>query len=108
MLKILQLIFLIILFPLFAESHQILVMLTNPRSVSSAFEKSMISRGDFKIVDEPWVASHMLYNGDEQAVQSIAARRHRQSERLSGGQSSYTAMPKKNLCLSKILISYNR
>lgn len=53
------------------ESLKIIIMLTNPRSISSAFEKTMISRGDHTVIDEPWVASHMLYNGDEKLFQQL-------------------------------------
>ncbi len=47
-----------------AENHKIQIMLTNPRTVSTAFEKSMMARGDHKVFHEPWVSSYMYHAGD--------------------------------------------
>lgn len=50
--------------PLMAEGHNIQIMLTNPRSVSTAFERSMMARGDFKILHEPWNSEYVYRTGN--------------------------------------------
>ncbi len=47
-----------------AQHHKIQMVLTNPRSVSTAFEKSMRARGDHKVFHEPWVVSYMYHKGN--------------------------------------------
>jgi hypothetical protein len=43
------------------EAHYpIHILLTNPRSVSTAFEKSILSRGDYKVLHEPWESAFMV------------------------------------------------
>ncbi len=43
------------------EAHYpIHILLTNPRSISTAFEKSMLSRGDYKVLHEPWESAYMV------------------------------------------------
>lgn len=44
-----------------AELHKVQILLANPRSVSTAFEKSMIARRDHKTFHEPWLVS-LMYN----------------------------------------------
>jgi len=46
------------------NAHKIQVLLTHPRTVSSAFEKAMLARADHKIFHEPWVSSYLYHNGD--------------------------------------------
>lgn len=46
------------------SANKIQILLTHPRTVSSAFEKAMISRADHKIFHEPWVSSYLFHNGD--------------------------------------------
>ncbi len=43
--------------------HKIQIVLTNPRSVSTAFEKAMMARNDHKVFHEPWVTSWMHHTG---------------------------------------------
>lgn len=45
------------------KSHSIQILLGCPRTVSTAFEKAMISRGDFKVLHEPWESSYMYHSG---------------------------------------------
>lgn len=65
MLKLTLCLFLSLLtFQLRSENHKIQIMLTNPRTVSTAFEKSMMARGDHKVFHEPWVSSYMYHSGN--------------------------------------------
>ncbi len=43
--------------------YPIHILLTNPRSISTAFEKSMLSRGDYKVLHEPWESAYMVREG---------------------------------------------
>jgi hypothetical protein len=47
-----------------AEFHKIQILLTNPRTVSTAFERSMMVRGDHKILHEPWETSYVYHCGN--------------------------------------------
>lgn len=46
---------------LHAGENKIQIMMTVPRTVSTAFEKSMMARGDHKVFHEPW-SSMYIYN----------------------------------------------
>lgn len=46
--------------PLDATNHKIQILLTNPRSLSTAFERSIIEREDHIVLNEPWTAA-MIY-----------------------------------------------
>lgn len=46
-------------FPIQAESHKIQILMTVPRTVSTAFEKSMRARGDHKVFHEPWDTAYL-------------------------------------------------
>ncbi len=43
-----------------AEHQKIEIMITNPRTVGNAFEKSMMARGDHKVFHEPWATPSLL------------------------------------------------
>ena len=47
-----------------AELHKIQILLTNPRTLSTAFERSMMVRGDHKILHEPWESSYIYHQGN--------------------------------------------
>ena len=42
-----------------AEAHKIEIMMTVPRTVSTAFERSMMARGDHKVFHEPWNSEYV-------------------------------------------------
>ena len=45
-----------------AEEHKIQIMMTVPRTVSTAFERSMMARGDHKVFHEPWNSEYVYRN----------------------------------------------
>ncbi len=47
---------------LFADGHKIQIMMTVPRTVSTAFERSMMERGDHKVFHEPWNSDYNYRN----------------------------------------------
>lgn len=48
---------------LYGEEHKIQILLTLPRSISTAFERSMMERGDHKVFHEPWITSYFHQTG---------------------------------------------
>ena len=42
-----------------AQAHKIEIMMTVPRTVSTAFERSMMARGDHKVFHEPWNSEYV-------------------------------------------------
>lgn len=48
---------------LHADHHKIEIMLTVPRTVSTAFERSIMARGDHKVFHEPWGGCYLYYRG---------------------------------------------
>src|SRR5271154_3165638 len=46
-----------------AGHHKIQMMLTVPRTVSTAFERSMMARGDHKVFHEPFDTSYFYHKG---------------------------------------------
>lgn len=46
-----------------ATEQKILLLLTNPRTVSTAFELSIKARGDFTMLHEPWNCSYLYHHG---------------------------------------------
>jgi Sulfotransferase domain len=46
-----------------AEAHKIQIVMTVPRTVSTAFERSMMARGDHKIFHEPWNSEYLYRIG---------------------------------------------
>lgn len=48
--------------PLNAEAHKIQIMITVPRTVSTAFERAMMARGDHKVFHEPWNSEYIYRN----------------------------------------------
>jgi Sulfotransferase domain len=65
--------FLLILFTtaLCGQHHKIQMVLTNPRTVSTVFEKAMIARGDHKVFHEPWVVSYMYHEGNPEVFSQL-------------------------------------
>lgn len=59
---------------LLAKSHTIQLMLTVPRTVSTAFERSIMARGDHKVFHEPWNMEYIYRLGKlHQAIPSEIA-----------------------------------
>lgn len=52
----------LIFFQLQAEQHKIQIMMTVPRTISTAFERAMIERGDHKVFHEPWNSEYIYRN----------------------------------------------
>jgi len=52
-----------------ADHHKIQMMLTVPRTVSTAFEKSMMARKDHKIFHEPFDTSYFCHQGHYEILQ---------------------------------------
>lgn len=51
-----------LLFPFcIVAKHKIQIVLTNPRTISTAFEKSIMARGDHKVLHEPWIISYLYH-----------------------------------------------
>ncbi len=63
--KILVFLFVGFLFSIQATNYKIQILLTNPRSVSTAFDRSMRERGDHKIYYEPWSAEICNHSFEE-------------------------------------------
>ena len=63
-----------------AQHHKIQVVLTNPRSVSTAFEKSMMARGDHKVFHEPWIVSHMYHKGNPDVFSQLPPQELRDAD----------------------------
>ncbi len=51
-----------------AGHHKIQMMLTVPRTVSTAFERSMMARGDHKIFHEPFDTSYFYHQGHHEVL----------------------------------------
>src|SRR5579862_6581209 len=51
-----------------AGHHKIQMMLTVPRTVSTAFERSMMARGDHKIFHEPYDTSYFYHKGHHEIL----------------------------------------
>lgn len=47
---------------LYTEEHKIQIMMTVPRTISTAFERAMIERGDHKVFHEPWNSEYIFRN----------------------------------------------
>jgi len=47
---------------LHSEAHKIEIMMTVPRTISTAFERSMMAREDHRIFHEPWNSEHNYRN----------------------------------------------
>lgn len=45
-----------------SEEHKIEIMMTVPRTISTAFERSMMARGDHKVFHEPWNSEYVYRN----------------------------------------------
>lgn len=52
----------LIISQLYAEEHIIQIMMTVPRTISTAFERVMIERGDHKVFHEPWNSEYISRN----------------------------------------------
>lgn len=48
---------------LHADHHKIEILLTVPRTVSTAFERSIMARGDHKVFHEPWGGCYLYFLG---------------------------------------------
>ncbi len=51
-----------------AGHHKIQMMLTVPRTVSTAFERSMMARGDHKVFHEPYDTSYFCHKGHHEIL----------------------------------------
>jgi hypothetical protein len=47
-----------------ASQGKIILLLTMPRCVSTAFEASMMARGDLKVYHEPWTSAQLYRTGE--------------------------------------------
>lgn len=58
-----------------AEGHKIQITMTVPRTVSTAFERSIMARGDHKVFHEPWNSEYIYRNqlGDAPSAEIIEA-----------------------------------
>lgn len=54
-----------------AGHHKIQMMLTIPRTVSTAFEKSMMVRGDHKVFHEPYDTSYFFHKGNHEFLTQL-------------------------------------
>lgn len=54
-----------------ASHHKIQMMLTVPRTVSTAFEKSMMARGDHKVFHEPYDTSYFYHQGHHEILSQL-------------------------------------
>lgn len=43
------------------ETKKTLILISNPRSLTTAFERSFIERGDFEIIHEPWAVAYWVH-----------------------------------------------
>ncbi len=46
----------------YSEAHKIEIMMTVPRTISTAFERSMMAREDHKVFHEPWNSEYVYRN----------------------------------------------
>lgn len=54
-----------------AEHHKIQMMLTVPRTVSTAFERSMMARGDHQVFHEPFDTSYFYHKGHHEVLKDL-------------------------------------
>jgi hypothetical protein len=57
-----------------AAQQPIQILLTTPRTVSTAFEKSIMSRGDYKVLHEPWESSYMFHHDNHHVFSKMPSR----------------------------------